>query len=80
MAKVEAGECGLVDLLRDGLHLAAAGNDVIFEEIMKIVRTKYPAWDPATMLMHGPWWREWDIDHPETDLLICANKPPASVV
>jgi hypothetical protein len=28
MAKVEAGECGLVDLLRDGLHLAAAGNDV----------------------------------------------------
>ncbi|KAF9274014.1 hypothetical protein BGZ88_003343 [Linnemannia elongata] len=76
MKKVEGEERTLEEFLKDGVHLASAGNDVIFEEIMKILRTKYPAWDPAKMPMHGPWWRHLDVDHPETDLLICANKPP----
>ncbi|KAG9072298.1 hypothetical protein KI688_000067 [Linnemannia hyalina] len=76
MEKVKGGERTLGEFLKDGLHLAAAGNDVIFEEIMKVLRTKYQAWHPAKMLMHGPWWRHLDVDHPKTDLLICANKPP----
>ncbi|KAF8927528.1 hypothetical protein BGZ47_002104 [Haplosporangium gracile] len=82
MDKVESGERTLSEFLKDGLHLAAAGNDMIFEEIMKILRNKYPFWDPAKMLMHGPWWRHLDLDHPETDLLICANQPlaPGSTV
>ncbi|KAG0278299.1 hypothetical protein BGZ95_004297 [Linnemannia exigua] len=72
---MESGQRTLSDFLRDGLHLAAEGNNVIFEEIMEYIRQKHPEWDPATMQIHGPQWRDLDLDHPETDLLICANKP-----
>ncbi|KAF9129101.1 hypothetical protein BGW39_004473 [Mortierella sp. 14UC] len=75
MAQVNAGHRTLSDFLKDGVHLAAEGNNIIFEEIMKVVRNKYPDWDPVKMRMHGPWWRDLDLEHPETDLLICANKP-----
>ncbi|KAG0352047.1 hypothetical protein BGZ54_002985 [Gamsiella multidivaricata] len=82
MQKVEAGERTLEDYLKDGLHLASEGNNdaqqLVFEEIMKIVRTRYPEYDPETMPMHAPWWGHLDHSHPETDLLICANKPAKS--
>ncbi|KAF9089671.1 hypothetical protein BGX29_011919 [Mortierella sp. GBA35] len=74
MAQVESGPRTLSDFLKDGIHLAAEGNNVIYEEIIKILRNKYSEWDPDKMLMHGPWWRQLDLDHPETDLLICGNK------
>ncbi|KAF9920753.1 hypothetical protein FBU30_009307 [Linnemannia zychae] len=74
MDLVESGERNLSDFLRDGVHLAAEGNNIIFQEIMNIIRTKYPEWNPDKMPMNGPWWRKLDRAHPETDLLICANK------
>ncbi|CAO3573606.1 unnamed protein product [Mortierella alpina] len=74
MDQVKAGTHTLGEYLKDGLHLASKGNDVIFEEIMKIIRSRYPEWDPDTMPMHAPWWGNLDRKHPETDLLICGNK------
>ncbi|KAK3843098.1 MAG: SGNH hydrolase-type esterase domain-containing protein [Linnemannia gamsii] len=72
--QVESGQRKLSDFLRDGVHLAAEGNNIVFEEIMEIIRRKYPEWDPTKMQMHGPLWRELDLDHPKIDLMICTNK------
>ncbi|KAF9570800.1 hypothetical protein EC968_001400 [Mortierella alpina] len=74
MEQVKAGNHTLDEYLKDGLHLASQGNDVIFQEIMKIIRGRYPEWDPDTMPMHAPWWGNLDPKNPEKDLLICANK------
>ncbi|KAF9275382.1 hypothetical protein BGZ68_010834 [Mortierella alpina] len=74
MEQVKAGKHTLDNYLKDGLHLASQGNDVIFEEIMKIILTRYPEWDPSTMPMHAPWWGHLDRENPEKDLLICGNK------
>ncbi|GJJ77631.1 isoamyl acetate esterase [Entomortierella parvispora] len=74
MAEIDAGRRDLNDYLKDGVHLAAAGNDLIFEQIMTIVRTRYPAWDPESMPMHAPWWGRLNRLNPETDLLVCGNK------
>ncbi|KAF9984426.1 hypothetical protein BGZ75_004025 [Mortierella antarctica] len=74
MDQVKAGRHTLDEYLKDGLHLASQGNDVIFEEIMKIIRSRYPEWDPETMPMHAPWWGDLDPNNPEKDLLICGNK------
>ncbi|KAG0051373.1 hypothetical protein BGZ83_003839 [Gryganskiella cystojenkinii] len=73
-AEVHAGRRTLNDYLRDGLHLASEGNNVIFEQIMYIIRSRYPSWDPETMPMHAPWWGDLDWKHLETELLVCANK------
>ncbi|KAF9947236.1 hypothetical protein BGZ72_010752 [Mortierella alpina] len=74
MEQVKAGKHTLEEYLRDGLHLAAQGNDVIFEEIVKIIQSRYPEWDPNTMPMHAPWWGHLDRKNPEKDLFICGNK------
>ncbi|KAF9345175.1 hypothetical protein BGX26_003433 [Mortierella sp. AD094] len=71
---VESGKYTLNDYLKDGLHLASQGNNLVFEEIMKIIKSRYPEWNPDNMPMHAPWWGRLDNEHPETDLLICANK------
>ncbi|KAF9921701.1 hypothetical protein BGZ65_010135, partial [Modicella reniformis] len=70
--RVERGQGTMSDYLNDGLHLASAGNDLIFEQIMKIIRGRYPEWDPDTLPMNTPWWR--DLKDPKTELLLCANK------
>ncbi|KAF9090520.1 hypothetical protein BGX27_002228 [Mortierella sp. AM989] len=74
MKNVQSGKFTLVDYLRDGLHLAAEGNNLIYQQIMGIIKARYPEWDPATMEMHGPLWTKLDKEHPETDLLIGDNK------
>ncbi|ORZ28748.1 SGNH hydrolase-type esterase domain-containing protein [Lobosporangium transversale] len=72
--QIESGQRTLQDYLIDGLHLASEGNNLIFEEIMKIIRSRYQEWDPEVMPMHAPWWGHLDLKQPEIDLLICANK------
>ncbi|KAF8920448.1 hypothetical protein BGZ58_004388 [Dissophora ornata] len=72
--RIESGQQSLRDYLSDGVHLTAKGNNLIFEQIMNVVRHRYPEWDPETMLMHGPWWANLDLKNPEVDLLVCANK------
>ncbi|KAF9147946.1 hypothetical protein BGX21_011229 [Mortierella sp. AD011] len=74
MEGVKSGKYALNEYLKDGLHLASPGNDLIFQEIMKIVRSRYPEWDPDNMPMHAPLTANLDREHPETDLLIGANK------
>ncbi|KAG0255234.1 hypothetical protein BG011_005272 [Mortierella polycephala] len=75
--QIESGKRTLGDYLRDGLHLASEGNNLIFEQIMKVIRSRFPEWDPDTMPMNAPWWGDLDRKHPETDLLICGNKVKA---
>ncbi|KAF9577559.1 hypothetical protein BGW38_007148, partial [Lunasporangiospora selenospora] len=52
---------------------------LFFDQIMGIIRRKYPEWDPEVMPMHAPWWGELDRANPEQDLLICDNKVKPSV-
>ncbi|KAF9971239.1 hypothetical protein BGZ73_005841 [Actinomortierella ambigua] len=72
--QIVAGNKTLRDYLFDGLHLNSDGNELIYQELMKLIRTKYAEWDPNVMPMHAPWWGNINKEHPETDLLICANK------
>ncbi|KAF8949604.1 hypothetical protein BGZ46_005069, partial [Entomortierella lignicola] len=71
---IESGEYTLNDYLRDGLHLALQGNNLIYEQIMAIIKKKYQQWDPEVMSMHAPWWRHLNRENPEADLLVCSNK------
>ncbi|KAG0226316.1 hypothetical protein BGW42_003775 [Actinomortierella wolfii] len=73
--QIRAGNKSLGDYLVDGLHLNSDGNELIYQELSKLIQTKYSDWDPETMPMHGPWWGNLSKEHPETDLLVCANKP-----
>ncbi|KAG0197275.1 hypothetical protein BGX28_009234 [Mortierella sp. GBA30] len=74
MEQVRTGKHTLDGYLKDGLHLASEGNNVIFEEIMKVIKSRYPEWDPSTMPMHAPWWGHLDRNSPEDDLMLCGNK------
>lgn len=46
MAKVEAGDCGLEELLKDGVHLAASGNDVSFFFFSFLLSLSFPFFPP----------------------------------
>ncbi|KAF9389434.1 hypothetical protein CPC16_005792 [Podila verticillata] len=72
--QIETGKKTLAEHVHDGVHLGSAGNDLIFQEIMKIIQTHYPEWDPEKMSMHAPWWGDLDRSHSRKDLLIRANK------
>ncbi|KAG0259271.1 hypothetical protein DFQ27_004178 [Actinomortierella ambigua] len=72
--QIIAGNKTLQDYLSDGVHLNPDGNELIYQELMKLIRTKYSEWDPEVMPMHAPWWGNLDRDHRETDLLIGINK------
>ncbi|KAF9346702.1 hypothetical protein BGX34_003710 [Mortierella sp. NVP85] len=73
-AQVENGQQALTDYLRDGVHFTSEANDLVFKHIMEIIRRRYPEWDPEKMPMHAPLYADLDLAHPETDLLLCANK------
>ncbi|KAG0036557.1 hypothetical protein BGZ82_004037 [Podila clonocystis] len=72
--QIDSGKRILADYVHDGVHLASAGNDLIFQEIMRIIQTHYPEWDPEKMPMHAPWWGDLDPSNLENQLLIGANK------
>ncbi|KAI8357180.1 SGNH hydrolase-type esterase domain-containing protein [Mortierella sp. GBAus27b] len=70
----QLGKGPLTDYLIDGVHLGFKGNKLFFDQIMKVVETHYPEWTPAKLPLNAPYWMNLDRQHPETDLLICANR------
>eukprot|EP00002_Diphylleia_rotans_P000275 TRINITY_DN10139_c0_g6_i1.p1 TRINITY_DN10139_c0_g6~~TRINITY_DN10139_c0_g6_i1.p1 ORF type:complete len:256 (-),score=53.05 TRINITY_DN10139_c0_g6_i1:122-889(-) len=65
-------ECGkpLGDMVWDGLHLSTAGNRLLFEAIVDLLRT-IPEYDPAKMGWDYPHHASVDSCHPEKTFLSC---------
>lgn len=53
----EASEPAWFELLSDGLHLSAAGNALVFDSLMKAVRTHAPHLAPEALQWDLPMWK-----------------------
>jgi len=48
----------LASLLRDGLHFNPKGYEIMYEEVMKIILSSYPEFDPEKLEFVFPHWEE----------------------
>lgn len=55
--------------LKDGLHLSAAGNGVVFEEVTSTIEKNFPALSPAGLPWHYPYWKDVNFEKPEEALV-----------
>jgi len=61
--KADGNEERLAPYLSDGLHLTAAGNEVVFNEIMAKIKSKYPELHPDNYDPIFPEWEQIDPDN-----------------
>lgn len=57
-------QTGLHKYLCDGLHLSAEGNKLVYDAIVKTIRTQLPDIAPENLKRPFPEWREVDPDKP----------------
>lgn len=58
----EDPETGLATLMSDGLHLAAGGNKLLFQSLLKLITKEWPSLHPEAIVFPVPTWmdkREW---------------------
>ncbi|KZO97776.1 SGNH hydrolase [Calocera viscosa TUFC12733] len=55
-------------LFSDGLHLTAAGYEILSSALASLIKTKYPALDPDALPMVFPDWQSIDLDNIEESL------------
>ncbi|KAK4683946.1 hypothetical protein P7C73_g6262, partial [Tremellales sp. Uapishka_1] len=56
------GEDELAPYFYDGLHLTPEGYDVLYKELMKLILSRWPEFDPEEIIPRMPFWKELQPD------------------
>jgi len=62
-AKADGKEEWLTPYLSDGLHLTAAGYEIVFDEVLAKIKAKYPELHPDSCDRIFPAWDQVDPDN-----------------